>query len=271
MAEGFQGDESELATTDGVKRLRDNLITKARQGEISPERAEADAKAAGMPPLASEPPDSEYNPMAQSRWSLLQALAWIAWRDLSLVRDQNSEFRLRCTQWVCEEWDQPLEGEASFISRKAWFLEPWRPSTAFHLHCSDNSMRAAGTLPKTARLTPAQAERDLWRRLSEGQLVAEGKERSGVPVEIASLEWEYLERFEDLSGRQILKYHASDSNAAYSEVRFKRDAILSIWPRHEAVDLELLDLGTMLDLPLERITGTETYVPLESRRPDCPF
>jgi hypothetical protein len=123
-------------------------------------------------------------------------------------------------------------------------------------------MRSAGSLPKTARLTPGEAERDLWRNLSEGRLTAEGLDRVGIPVEIAAREWEHLALFEDSSQRQILKYHPLDGDAAFAEVRFKRDDLVRVWPSYEAVDLEALDLGTMLDLPLDRISGTETYVPL---------
>src|SRR6185369_9977982 len=110
------------------------------------------------------------------------------------------------------------------ISRRSgWFLEPWRPSRALLLLLSDNSMRSAGSLPKTARLTPGEAERDLWRNLSEGRLTAEGLDRGGIPVEIAAREWEHLALFEDGSQRQILKYHPLDGDAAFAEVRFKRD------------------------------------------------
>ena len=97
--ESISGDESKCAVTvERLEALRDELITKAGQSEISAEQAEAEAKAAGLPPLASEPHPSKYDPMAQTRWSLLQAVAWIAWRDLGLVREQNSEFRSRCTR-----------------------------------------------------------------------------------------------------------------------------------------------------------------------------
>ena len=258
--ESISGDES--ITVERLEALRNELITKAGQGEISAEQAEAEARAGGLPPLASEPHPSKHDPMAQTRWSLLQAIAWIAWRDLDLVREQNSEYRGRCTHWVLQEWDQPIKGGTKFTRRKGWFLEPWRPSSALLLLFNDNSMRAAGKLPEGARLTPAEAERDLWLHLSEGRLTAEGFDRAGIPVEIPVREWEYVKRFEDRSGRQIFKYHALDNEAAFSEVRFKRDDMLAIWPCYKAVDLEALDLGTMLDLPLDRVLGAETYVPL---------
>jgi hypothetical protein len=260
--EGVSGDESEQATDKDLEQLRNDLIAKAGICEITPQQAEAEAKAAGLPPLAFEPPAFEYNPMLQSRWAFLQAVAWIAWREPGLARDFNQDFRRRCTRWRFQEWDQSVQNGSKFVRREGWFLEPWWPASGIDLQIRDRSMREAGALPKTAQLTPGQAERDLLRCLSEGQLIAEGLDRLGTPVEIPSREWEYIKLCEDKRGRQVFRYNLLDRDAAYSEVRFKRDDLIAIWPRGEAVDLDALQLESMLDLPLGRIIGKEVYVPL---------
>jgi hypothetical protein len=142
--------ESETATSaNRLEALRDELITKARQGEISPQQAEAEA--AGLPPLAFEPPP----------------------------------------------------------------------------------------FPKTARLTPAEAERDLWRQLSEGRLSAEAFDRGDILVEIPTRAWEHLKRFEDNSPQQISKYHALNNDPAFSEVRFKRDDLLALVQSDSELKAEL--------------------------------
>jgi hypothetical protein len=46
-----------------LDELRDELISKARVGEVTPEQAEAEAKAAGLPPFESQPGRAEFDPM----------------------------------------------------------------------------------------------------------------------------------------------------------------------------------------------------------------
>src|SRR4051812_43014453 len=116
----------EMAMHD-LHGLRDDLISKARVGEIDCDQAEAAAEAAGIPPLRSKPDPAEFNPMKNSRWPLVQAVAWIAWRDLNLVMEQSAEYRSQCTYWVERKWNQP--SGTKFTRRNGWFLESWHPST----------------------------------------------------------------------------------------------------------------------------------------------
>jgi hypothetical protein len=212
-----------------LDELRDKLISKARIGEVTPEQAEAEAEAAGLPPFESQPGRAEFDPMNEARWPIIMAIAWIAWRDAELVMRQGPEYRTRCASWVPREWNQPVQDGKSFANRKGWFLKPWPKVSAMTLTMIDIDLRGQGQLPSCAGFTPRQAARELWRALSEGHLRAEGIDRSGVVVEIPIREWTHLELFEE-SGQDVVKFGVLDSEPAYTKVRLRRDDLLASWP-----------------------------------------
>jgi hypothetical protein len=83
---------------------RDELISLVRYGKVTPEEAEAQAKASGFEPFARQPELPAFDPMGEPRWTITMAVAWIAWRDLKQVRDNCPGFRKECTQWIFREW-----------------------------------------------------------------------------------------------------------------------------------------------------------------------
>src|SRR5215831_4718598 len=93
--------------TTFVPSPRDHLITRAGLGRITPEQAEAVSN--GLEPFAQQPKMPAFNPLEKSYWSLSMTIAWIAWRDLSLVRAQDAEFRSHCKQWVPRRWKRLLK------------------------------------------------------------------------------------------------------------------------------------------------------------------
>jgi hypothetical protein len=78
---------------------RDVLISKVQHGELTPEQAETEAAAQGLPPFETTPDPARYDPMTESRWTLVMAIAWIAWRDIKYVQECGSEFSSKCTIW----------------------------------------------------------------------------------------------------------------------------------------------------------------------------
>ena len=240
--------------------LRDELITAARYGEITPQEAEAKAKAAGLLPLATQPGSEEFNPMGESRWPLVMAIAWIAWRDVQLVKEQGAEYRRLCSYWIFRQWNEPKErgGER----RAGWFLEPWHGSTAARLMVDDVAPQIECELPQSARLTPTQAERELWSALAEGKLVAEGFDRTRTLIEIPTREWSHLILYEERE-EDVLKYDALDA-PAFTRVRFRRQDLVSLWPRHVTVDVDTVDLGSFGDLHFQPLLTAASYVPLSA-------
>src|SRR3954464_7407386 len=104
---------------------RDDLISLAREGNITPEEAEAEAAANGWEPFARKPELPDLDPMLESRWSIVMTIAWIAWRDRELVRENSAPFQSQSTHWVFREWNQPVENGTAFARREGWFLESW--------------------------------------------------------------------------------------------------------------------------------------------------
>jgi hypothetical protein len=261
-ADSTEQSKSDAGALDGnaKRHLRHDLLSKVLYGRLTPQQAEEAARAAGLSPFASEPAATEFDPMRESRWTLLQALAWIAWRDITLVMEQSAEYRQHCTQWTFREWHEPVDGGDRFEPRAGWSLENWHPPRALYLTMENARMRAEGQLPPSARHTPREAEAHLWRALQEGRLIAEGFNRGGQLVEIPVREWAHLKMFEERE-EPVLKYEAL-GRQEFSRVLLLRDALLSIWPRSTSVDIDALELGDMNDLPLERVVSDESYLPL---------
>ena len=220
--------------SNSLDELRDKLVKQARDQKITPQQAEAQAKAAGLPPFQTTPEFAAFDPMAESRWTFVEAVAWIAWRDLQLVMEQRSEYRRLCTRWVFREWNEPLQGERKLAQREGWVLEPWPPSTTLGLRSLDDSLRREGQFPASSCLTPREARTALWQALSESRLKAEGFDKSGAVVEIPAREWAHLILFQECD-RDSFKYDALDDEQPYTKLRLKRQDVLDIWPREGGV------------------------------------
>jgi DNA modification methylase len=103
-----------------LSELRDEIISKARNGKITPEQAEEEAKAAGLPPFERQPTIGEFDPMTESRWPIVMVVAWIAWRDIQLVARQQPEYRSQSTWWCQREWLEPADGAEQITERRGW-------------------------------------------------------------------------------------------------------------------------------------------------------
>ena len=109
--------------TEWKPSRRDELITLARYGKITPQDAEAEAAANGFEPFERQPELPAFDPMLESRWPIVMAIAWIAWRDIRLVRENCPEFRSQSTLWLLQEWNEPVNNGTAFERRAGWFLE----------------------------------------------------------------------------------------------------------------------------------------------------
>jgi hypothetical protein len=239
--------------------LRDQLIAKARYGKIFPEEAEAQAKAAGLPPFETQPEFADFDPMAKSRWPIVQAIAWIAWRDLHLVLEQGNEFRRHCTRFTFREWKESAQSEQIL---EGWFLEPLPVSTAARLAFHYSELERNEQSPEAGRLNLRQAERELWEALAQENLKAEGFDKNGVPVDIPAREWTHLKLVEE-HDEDVLKYDVISSDEPYTKVHFRRDDLIRLWPpRYKPVDIDSLDLGMIADLHLEPMKSLDSHIPL---------
>lgn len=236
--------------------LRDTLITQAQYGEITRAQAEAEAAANGLEPFERTPDLPQFDPKLESRWSIVMALAWIAWRDFELVREQIPEFRAKCTHWIFREWNEPVNNGTKFARRKGWFLETRCRPTTFLLTLLQSHAGSEDERP--ARMTVREAEAALWRALSDEHLWAEGFDAQGKVIRIPSMEWAHLKLFQDAREQDIFKYNALDRSEPYTEVRFKRDDLLRIW-QSWPIEAYMIE-------PMTR-AGTAGYVPLSPTHP----
>jgi hypothetical protein len=245
---------------NNLEDLRDTLIMDAREGKITADEAEVAAEAAGLPPFAAQPDPAQFDPMQESRWSLIQAIGWIASRDLQVVMQQGADYRSKCTKWVFSHWRQPSADGTAFVERKGWFLEPWRKAISVRL--TDSDLETSGRLPASARRDPREARAELWRALSKGMLIADAFDQDGLLVEVPIGEWSRLELFEE-NEQDVLKYDAlDDPRGRYRDIRFRRLDLTGIWPDYEPVDVHSIELGFITDLHLKPISDQEPYVPL---------
>jgi hypothetical protein len=246
------------------KRSRDELISLARYGTVTPKQAEAEAKSNGWEPFEQQPHLPAFDPMQESRWSIVMSVAWIAWRDLQLVREQCPGFRSEATHWVYREWNEPVENGHSFAPRAGWFLETWSEATTVRLSLVDIVLKGKGELPPTRQLSVKEAEQALWQALERGSLVAEALNDEGRPVDIPQREWSFLKLYEE-GKRDVLKYNALDRKEAFTQVKLKRDAILDLWPMASTYLEAPLDYSGLVDpIMIEPVSavGSSGFVPL---------
>jgi hypothetical protein len=244
-------------------RTRDDLIELVRYGNLKPGEAEAEAAANGWPPLAFEPPLPAFDPIQVTRWSIVMAIAWIAWRDIDVVRRQQSDFRAECTHWLFRHWQEPSATGARFKKRSGWFLESWNDTSTARLALLQ-AIRTADDNSPTMQMPVREAEASLWRALSDGLVVAIALDPRGKPLDIPQRDWAYLKLFEERN-HDALKYNALDPEQPFTETKIPRDDILKLWPRvapYLAADERTIWPIEPYMLKLISDPGNSGYIPL---------
>jgi hypothetical protein len=155
-------------------------------------------------------------------------MAWIAWRDFELVREQDPEFCSECFHWIGRELKERPQKDVEPVKRMGYFLEARLAPKVSRLALLDVVLRVRGNVPLTAVMTIQEAEAALWRALSEGHLMAEGVDADGAVVEVPSREWAHLRLFND-SGRETLRYVHSRTEP-FTAVTLRRSDLLRLWP-----------------------------------------
>ncbi len=209
--------------------LRDRLLMQAERGEITGKQAEEAAAAHGLEPFERKPELPRFDPKLKSHWSIVMAVAWIAWRDFGLVREQDPEFCSAYFHWVGRErkYARRMMGNPS----SAWFIR-WRCAArrrSRRLALLDQILRAQGNVPSTAVMTIPEAVAVLWQALSKGSLIAQGFDAHGAVVEIPSREWVYL-RLREERGRDVLRYDAVSRPEPFTAVTLQQSDLLRLWP-----------------------------------------
>ena len=203
-------------------RRRNDILDKLQRGQIKLEEAEKAAADANLPPLASRPPPGQFDPDKRAHWSLPMTLAWIASRDVELVRTFDDEYRQECWDFEFKALRLPRAdgNQDNYESRDGWHLVQRSPAswtnTLIFLRCD--------------QLDAPKAESELLENLERGTLHAEAvRVDDRALITIPASEWSRLEFCDDDRWRIYLRYKHEPFSRIYSHVLLPRVTVMKLW------------------------------------------
>ena len=206
----------------------DSILARLGAGEIEPSEAEAEVKALGLPPLAAQPTDVQFDPRTKPEWSLPMALTWIVSRDLEMVRWADNDFRDRVTVprtiGGCPECEAD-EPQPHDKCRHKWIIAPLEPMSLATAQMEFIARGEASIL--------ADAKLDLWRLLISGKLTAHALNSESPPlvVEIPKIHWPRLRPGSDPeTGLDYLRFEHGPATPAYRDVAIPSGELLKEFP-----------------------------------------
>ena len=220
----------------GYPDERDEIIDKVQRGEMSPSEAEALVAGRKLQPLKGEPDPTEFDPMTEPDWTLLMAIAWIAYHSPDDVRKVWNKYREKCWKWSPYlRWRAPSPDGRSFVDYKGHFLEQETNASFLSLCIKDtvSLLRARGPdddfdVVKHRRVDSVRE--DLEKALREGTIAATGLPFGElIRKPIVAFEWQDLTMFDanDHQDRVCRK----GTQVAYDAVTLRRDDVLRLWPK----------------------------------------
>ncbi len=225
-----------MPTEPGLKsRLRDELISRAKLGEITPEDAESEAMLVDCGPLELRPESLDLDPGKENEWTLIMALVWIIERDPTAVHAVWIKARRAATHWV----GSPLaESDGTGAAKKkSWELKPLDPPTVGDVDAVVDE-EAGFMLPPF--IVPGHAAReDLWANLRSGRLPAQGKRRgTSERIDILMSDWTDLDWLADLTASADTVGDRMENAPKYDDVSVSGQRVREIWPPLEDVQSE---------------------------------
>ncbi len=225
-----------MPTETGPKsRLRDELISRAKLGEITPEDAESEAVFGDCAPLQLRPESLDLDPLTEDEWTLLMALVWIIERDPTAVRAVWNRARRAATHWV----DSPIveSDGAGAEHKKSWELKPLDPPTFGDVDAVVDEV-AKFMLPPF--IVPGfDARGALWANLRSGRLPAQGKRcETSERIDIPMSDWTDLDWLADRAASADTVGDLMENVPKYDEVSVSGQRVREIWPPLEDVQSE---------------------------------
>ena len=214
--------------SDYVPNERDEILMRARRGDLDPAQAEGWARENGQRPFASMPDENAFDPMAEPYWSLGMTAAWILWRTASSVRNYWNDYRTECWEWRAQE-----AVYSDGRRERGWKIDQREPVSLF-----DTLNEATRKHPDPSMVaSPTACRGELWLRLRAGELTATGiahgrKDRVVIPEH----DWIDLDYFEpDCGGPNAIGVHREDQ-PRYYDVRVTTAEVMALWePRPTAL------------------------------------
>jgi hypothetical protein len=192
--------------------LRDEILRRAQEGELTPNEAEAEARKARVRPFAEEAPVVDFDPRREVFWTLAMALAWGIWRDPAKVREYWNDYRRQ--GWVWRPQDSP--------ACKGWSLE--RPKYASLYDVWHDAARSG-----EAKCLATEVQDELWKALSSGKIRATGIPGGEARISIPAYEWIDLSPLYWVSGHEDGVFSHSGA-VRYEVVRITQKDIVALWP-----------------------------------------
>jgi hypothetical protein len=213
--------------------VAEDYLRRARRGLMTPEAIEAELAAKGFLPLSVTPSRERFDPGAEVWWTLAMTAAWIIWRTPDAVRQAWWSYRREVRLWVgpqeffveCES--QPSEwGYRQMEKAIGYSLEPLRELDLFGVLLRSTLEQRSG-----AAIVGEAARQSLWRRLENGELVAEALRSGGSDRgPIRDADWIDLDHYRqvgwpvDSVGRQYEKM------PRFLAVRVRSFRVIELWP-----------------------------------------
>jgi hypothetical protein len=225
-----------MPTETGPKsHLRDELIKRAKLGEITPEDAESKAMFSDCEPLEVCPESLDLDPQTEDQWTLLMALVWIIERDLTAVRAVWNRAPRDALGWVASPLVKSDGTEAEH--KKSWELKPLDPPTVGDV---DAVVEEAAAFMFEPFIVPGlEARAALWASLQSGRLPAQGKRRgTSECIDIPISDWTDLDWLADRAASADTVGDCMENVPKYDEVSVSGQRVREIWPPLEDVQSE---------------------------------
>jgi hypothetical protein len=213
---------------------RDALLDRVNMGELTPAQAEAEAKRLGMASLQPPDPNPElFDPTREAQWTLPMAVAWIAYREISAVRNRWEAYRGEF--WIWHERRFP-DGRPGSM-RSGWLLGRRGKTTMESVVRATDAEATAERDPRFS-MKPAEAIKALWDALQSDCFRTTGiDQKSWARVEILPTTWLDLKYFEE-NGEDEVRPEAPHLGgyARYRDVLLPSRVIRGLWRAPFAIE-----------------------------------
>ena len=206
---------------------RDELLERAKHGEITGAEADAEAVKLGLGSLSRRPPADQFRPESMPHWTLPMVFAWIIHLDLDAVREWCAPYREECWHWVWQRWRIGFDGPV----HEGWLLEQrGKPTLAL---LGIGAALAGAEAQQSMSMSFGDAQESLWIMLRDGFLKASGIDMAtNRRVEIPPLEWHELVPVEGPG--QVDEVRRGPLGTGYREVLIPSAPVRGYWRRKQA-------------------------------------
>jgi hypothetical protein len=251
----------------------DDTIDRVQRGELTPDAAERMAIERGWPPFKGCPDTSSFDPMKETRWTLVMAVSWIMHCSIDAVREVWTPYRSAWRDWKLKDWSAPDTSGKNSKQYRGHFLESREPLNL-------KSMELRSIIAHAARIPEAEglqsfdtARKDLWDALGNGRIIATSLDtKTGTIVDIPAREWPHLKPETGSNGEDELRLPMQSMR--YKQITLSRSQVLEQWrPLSKSAATKAAELRAQRNIeadirssPHRRLENPEFYKEREIER-----